>query len=87
MTYSLLIVFPYRDQLSGNHESLKNKIPKRKKARPNTPLSCNTQHYIKTTSAYFSGRSAFFTDDQAILNRVVRPDLTAAPHRGRSEKW
>jgi hybrid cluster-associated redox disulfide protein len=23
----------------------------------------------------------------AILNRVVRPDLTAAPHRGRSEKW
>jgi hypothetical protein len=48
---------------SGNHESLKSKIQERKKARPDTPLSCKIQYYINTTSAYFSGRSAFFTDD------------------------
>jgi hypothetical protein len=48
---------------SGNHESLKSKIPKRKKARPNTPLSCRTKYSIKTNSTYFPGRSAFFTDD------------------------
>jgi hypothetical protein len=48
---------------SGNHESLESKIPKRKKARPNTRLSCKIEYFIETTSAYLSGRSAFFTDD------------------------
>ena len=43
----------------GNHESLRSKIPKRKKARSNTPLSCKTKYYIKSNSAYFSSRSAF----------------------------
>jgi hypothetical protein len=52
---------------SGNHESLKSKIPKRKKARSNTPLSCKIKYYIKTNSAYFSGQSAFFTDDYLSL--------------------
>ena len=28
-----------------------------------SPLSCKFQYYIKSTSAYFSGRSAFLTDD------------------------
>jgi hypothetical protein len=51
------------DQPSRNHESLESKIPKRKKARPNTRLSCKIQSFIETTSAYPSGRSAFFTDD------------------------
>jgi hypothetical protein len=49
---------------SGNHESPKSKIPKRKKARSNTPLSCKIEYYIETNSACFSGQSAFFTDDQ-----------------------
>jgi hypothetical protein len=63
----LLIAFPNADDpLSGNHESLKSKIPKRRKAGPNTPLSCKIQYYIKTTSAYFSGLSAFFTDDYRV---------------------
>jgi len=36
----LLIAFPNADDpSSGNHESLESKIPKRKKARPNTRLS------------------------------------------------
>ena len=42
---------------------LESKIPKRKKARPNTRLSCKIEYFIETTSAYLSGRSAFFTDD------------------------
>ncbi|MHC2277576.1 hypothetical protein ACVME8_004187 [Bradyrhizobium diazoefficiens] len=53
---------------SGNHESLESKIPKRKKPRPNTRLSCKIEYFIETTSAYLSGRSAFFTDDS--LNRA-----------------
>jgi hypothetical protein len=40
-----------------------SKIPKRKKARPNTRLSCKIEYFVETTSAYLSGRSAFFTDD------------------------
>src|SRR5215831_2277346 len=48
---------------SGNHESLKSKIPKRKKARSNSQLSCKIKYYIKTNSACFPARSAFFTDD------------------------
>jgi hypothetical protein len=60
----LLIAFPNADDpLSANHESLKSKISKRKNARSNTPLSCNIQSHFKTNSAYFSGRTAFFTDD------------------------
>jgi hypothetical protein len=60
----LLIAFPNADDPpSGNHESLESKIPKRKKARPNTRLSCKIEYFIETTSAYLSGRSAFFTDD------------------------
>jgi hypothetical protein len=60
---------------SGNHESFKSKIPKRKKARSNIPLSCKIQYYIKTNFAYFSARSAFFTDDSLLLrllNRLLR---------------
>jgi len=61
----LLIAFPNADDPpSGNHESLESKIPKRKKARPNTRLSCKIEYFIETTSAYRSGRSAFFTDDE-----------------------
>jgi hypothetical protein len=60
----LLIAFPNADDPpSGNHESLESKIPQRKKARPNTRLSCKIEYFIETTSAYRSGRSAFFTDD------------------------
>jgi len=60
----LLIAFPNADDPpSGNHESLKSKIPKRKKARSSTPLSCKIEYFIQTTFAYFSGRSTFFTDD------------------------
>jgi hypothetical protein len=60
----LLIAFPNADDPpSGNHESLESKIPKRKKVRPNTRLSCKIEYFIQTTSAYLSGRSAFFTDD------------------------
>jgi len=60
----LLIAFPNADDPpSGNHESLESKIPKRKKARPNTRLSCKIEYFIETTSAYPSGRSAFFTED------------------------
>ena len=51
------------DPPSGNHESPKSKIQKRKKARSNTPLSCKIEYYIKANSAYFSGQSAFFTND------------------------
>lgn len=50
---------------SGNHESLKSKIQKRKKARSNAPLSCKIKYYINATFSYFSGRSVFFTDDYA----------------------
>jgi hypothetical protein len=65
----LLIAFPNADDPpSGNHESLESKIPKRKKARPNTRLSCKIEYFIETTSAYLSGRSAFFTDDQPAKN-------------------
>jgi hypothetical protein len=63
----LLIAFPNADDPpSGNHESLESKIPKRKKARPNTRLSCKIEYFIETTSAYRSGRSAFFTDDEGV---------------------
>jgi hypothetical protein len=48
---------------SGNHESPKSKIPKRKKARSNSQLSGKIEYYIKTNSARFSDQSAFFTDD------------------------
>jgi hypothetical protein len=49
----LLIAFPNADDpSSGNHESLETKIPKRKKARPNTRLSCKIEYFIETTSAY-----------------------------------
>jgi hypothetical protein len=56
---------------SGNHESPKSKILKRKKARSNTPLSCKIEYYIKTNSAYFSDQSAFFTDDLIIRDRYI----------------
>jgi hypothetical protein len=60
----LLIAFPNADDLpSGNHESLESKIPKRKKARPKTRLSCKIEYFIKTNYASLSGLSAFFTDD------------------------
>jgi len=60
----LLIAFPNADDPpSGNHKSRESKIQKRKKARPNTPLSCKIEYFIETTSAYLSGRSEFFTDD------------------------
>jgi hypothetical protein len=66
----LLIAFPHADdQPSGNHESLESKIPKRKKARPNTHLSCKIEYFIETTSAYLSGRSAFFTDDDQLSTK------------------
>ncbi|WP_439372039.1 hypothetical protein [Bradyrhizobium sp. DASA03120] len=48
---------------SGNHESLKSKIPKRKKARYNTQLSCKIEYFTETNSVYLSGGSAFFTVD------------------------
>jgi hypothetical protein len=52
----LLIAFPNADDPpSGNHESLESKIPKRKKARPNTRLSCKIEYFIETTFAYLSG--------------------------------
>lgn len=54
---------------SGNHESPKSKIPKRKKANSNTPLSCKIEYYIKPNSTYFLGHSAFFTDDQFCSGR------------------
>jgi hypothetical protein len=41
----------------------KAKFPKRKKARFNTPPSCEIEYFIETTFTYSSGRSAFFTDD------------------------
>jgi hypothetical protein len=67
----LLIAFPNADDPpSGNHESLKSKIPKRKKARPTPRFPAKSNTYIKTTSAYFLGRSAFFTDD--FLERLSR---------------
>src|SRR5882724_6713097 len=43
----------------GDVRSLESKIPKRKKARPNTRLSCKVEYFIETTSACLSGRSAF----------------------------
>jgi len=52
---------------SGNHESLKSKIPKRKKASSNYQLSCKIEYYIKTSFACFLARSAFFTDDRLLL--------------------
>src|ERR1700744_4098538 len=64
LSRGLLIAFPSADDpLSGNHESLKSKIQKRKKARSNTTLSCKIQYYIKHAFAYFSGQAVFFTDD------------------------
>jgi len=68
----LLIAFPNADDPpSGNHESFESKIPKRKKARPNTRLSCKIEYFIETTFAYLSGRSAFFTDDLLSLFRAA----------------
>ena len=58
---------------SGNHESPKSKILKRKKARSNTPLSCKIQYYIKANSADRSSRSAFFTDDE--VGKSSKPRL------------
>ena len=51
------------------HESLKIKIQKRKKARPNTPLSCKIQYYIKDHFCLFLRPIRFlhgrlFTDRQ-----------------------
>ncbi|MGO4513520.1 hypothetical protein AB4Z51_41785, partial [Bradyrhizobium sp. 2TAF36] len=64
---------------SGNHESPKSKILKRKKARSNTPLSCKIEYYIiKTNSAYFSDQSAFFTDDE-VKPWHAAPTCTAGP--------
>jgi len=60
---------------SGNHESPKSKILKRKKARSNTPLSCKIEYYIKTNSAYFSDQSAFFTDDFIAKKSPGEPGL------------
>jgi len=72
----LLIAFPNADDPpSGNHESLESKIPKRKKARLDTRLSCKIEYFIETTSAYLSSRSAFFTDDS--LGRCWHLDETA----------
>jgi len=79
----LLIAFPNADDPpSGNHESLKSKIQKRKKARLNIPLSRKIQYYIKTNSAYFSARSAFFTDDPLATSRApvtgtTRPKISS----------
>jgi hypothetical protein len=50
------------DQPSRNHESLRKQIPKCKKARPNTRLSCKIEYFIKTTYASLPSRSAFFTE-------------------------
>src|SRR6185312_14612636 len=70
----LLIAFPNADDPpSGNHESLESKISKRKKARPNTRLSCKIEYFIETTPAYLSGRSAFFTDDYTMRDRCAVP--------------
>jgi hypothetical protein len=61
----LLIAVPNADDPpSGNHESLQSKIPKRKKLRPHSRLSCKIEYFIQTTSADLSGQSAFFTDDE-----------------------
>jgi hypothetical protein len=58
------MAFPSADDPpSGNHESLESKNQKRKKARPNTRLSCKIEYFIQTNYAYLSGRSAFFTND------------------------
>jgi hypothetical protein len=56
---------------SGNHESLKSKIPKRKKARSNYQLSCKIEYYIKTSFACFLARSAFFTDDSVMSGKAT----------------
>jgi hypothetical protein len=39
-----------------------------------TRLSCKIEYFIETTSAYLSGRSAFFTDDDLFDRRTVRPN-------------
>src|SRR6478752_2013404 len=70
--------------LSGNHESLKSKIRKRRKARSNTPLSCKIEYYFKTNSACFSGQSAFFTDDHRTFmarGRATVPPTDDCHHR------
>ena len=54
---------PMPTMAAGNHESFKTKIPKRKKARSNTSLSCKIKYHINTNSAYLFGRSEFFTVD------------------------
>jgi hypothetical protein len=88
----LLIAFPNADDPpSGNHESLESKIPKRKKARPNTRLSCKIEYFIETTSAYRSGRSAFFTDDQfgsrSIGIRKANAYFVSSPRAPSSPRW
>jgi len=74
----LLIAFPNAgDRLSRNHESLKSKIPKRKKARSNTSrCPGEIQYSIKTNSGHFSGQTAFFTDDE------VHSGIEANTHYG-----
>ncbi|WP_370196279.1 amidohydrolase [Bradyrhizobium elkanii] len=48
----------------------KAKSPKRKKPRPNNRLSCKIEYFNETTSAYPSGRSAFFTDDSKVSGKM-----------------
>jgi hypothetical protein len=83
--------------LSGNHEPPKNEIPKRRKVRPHTPLSCKIEYFLKTILAYFLGQSAFFTDDARTQSRVpttavvARLDraiqYAAAPRLNRNRLW
>ncbi|MBP1293529.1 hypothetical protein M2192_007606 [Bradyrhizobium elkanii USDA 61] len=51
-----------------------SKIPKRKKPRPHTRLSCKIEYFIQVTSVYLSGRSAFFTDnpDESLFRTVAK---------------
>ena len=62
-----------RRQGITNH--LESKIPKRKKPRPYTRLSCKIEYFMETTSAYLSGRSAFFTDDDQARVASAAPFL------------
>ncbi|WP_212400078.1 hypothetical protein, partial [Bradyrhizobium jicamae] len=55
--------FPNVDDAVRESRIAQKQNLKRKKARSSTPLSCKIEYYIKTNSAYFSGQSAFFTDD------------------------
>ncbi|WP_027584756.1 transposase [Bradyrhizobium sp. Ai1a-2] len=71
----MLIAFSNADDpLSGNHESLKSKTPKRKKAKFNTQLSCKIEYFVETNSVYRSGGSAFFTKDLFLDDGRLEPD-------------